>query len=197
MNFWIEHDAEGRVLAAYSGPGEQRALHGGALVDVDRFYNHAQCLFIDGAVLDLGPAPSQRHEIDPAARAWVVPGVSPLQVAQDAKWAEIKAERDRLETAGFPYLGKWIDSDARSVQRITGAVQAAQAALADGAPFEIGWTTADNSVLQLYAEQMMGMTVALAARANTLHVIARQLREEIYAEAATEASVATVAWPTE
>lgn len=197
MNFWIEHDAEGRVLAAYVGAGEQRALQGGILAEVDRLRNPAQCLYIDGVVLDLGPAPSDRHVLDVEARAWVVPGVSELELAQAAKWSQVKAERDRLETSGFPYLGKWIDSDARSVQRITGAVQAAQAALAAGAAFEIGWTCADDSVLKLDAQQMLGMTVALASHANALHVVARDLREVIYAEDATAASVAAVAWPAE
>jgi len=200
MKNWIEHAPSGRIY--FSGRGSELPVAGdhedGILVETEQVVDVARSLYVDGSVLDLGERPSPMHVIDVAARAWALwtpPGSTPLQVAQDAKWAEIKAERDRLETAGFPYFGKWIDSDARSVQRITGAVQSAQAALAAGAAFEIGWTCSDNSVIELDGQEMLGMTVALAAHANDLHVTARGLRALIYAEDATEASVAAVAWP--
>lgn len=192
---YLEVAPDGRIIAA--SESEITALNGGEVVQVDGAVDPLSSLYIDGEVLDVGPRPSFRHVMSPAARSWVVPGTTPLQLAQQAKWDAVKAERDRLETAGFPYLGKWIDSDARSVQRITGAVQSAQAALAAGAPFEIGWTCADNSVIELDGQQMLGMTVALAEHANGLHVTARGLRALIYAVDATESSVAAVAWPEE
>lgn len=200
LHNWFERAPTGQILRAIQAVDEPAAEMGGAIAQSTHPVDPLRMLFVDGALQDFGPPPSPMHVLDAQTQSWVLwgsPGTTQLQVAQAAKWEEIKAERDQLETAGFPYLGKWIDSDARSVQRITGAVQAAQAALAAGTPFEIGWTSADNSVLQLDAEQMMGMTVALAAHANDLHVIARGLRALIYAEDATEASVAAVAWPPE
>lgn len=133
----------------------------------------------------------------PFAGATLLEEATPLERQQSIKWAEIKGERDRRETGGFSYLGKVIDSDSRSVQRIALAVQSAQAAIAGGVAFAISWTCADDSVLELDAQQMLGMTVALADHANALHVVARGLREVIYAEDATAASVAAVAWPAE
>lgn len=84
----------------------------------------------------------------------------------------INTERDRREEAGFGYLGKVFDSNSRSVARITVSVQAAQAALAVGAPFSVEWTTQDNSKITLDAAQMMGAPAALAQYADALHVYA-------------------------
>ncbi|GHC72616.1 hypothetical protein GCM10007320_08610 [Pseudorhodoferax aquiterrae] len=197
MSFWIEHDAEGRVFQLTEGVEAPQPFFGGTVVEIGHRVNTGTVLFLDGELVEFGPRPSDQHVKDAATRTWALVGTTALAQAQDEKWKEVKAERDRLETAGFPYLGKWIDSDARSVQRITGAVQSAQAAIAAGAPFAIGWTCSDNSVIDLDGEQMLGMTVALAAYANALHVTARGLRALIYAEDATEASVAAVAWPAE
>jgi hypothetical protein len=52
-----------------------------------------------------------------------------LEELKTRKWNSVRIERDRLEQAGVPYLGKILDSDAVSVQRIAIAVQAAQAAM--------------------------------------------------------------------
>jgi hypothetical protein len=157
-------------------------------------------VFIGDELHDVGPPPSPLHVLDFATCEWVLwtpPGGSALQVAQAAKWAEIKVERDRLEKAGFEYLGRMVDSDAESALRITGATSAAQAALSIGAPFSIAWTCQDNSVLELDAAQMMGMLVALAHHADQVHQVSRGLRAQIFAKDATESSVAAVAWPTE
>ena len=90
--------------------------------------------------------------------------------------AAINAERDRREEAGFPYQGKVLDSNPRSVQRITTVVLAAQAALAAGQPFSQEWTCADNSTLVLDAAGVIGMPVALALHAATIHGHARALK---------------------
>ena len=99
-----------------------------------------------------------------------------LAAAKAAKLAAINAERDRREREGFPYLGKVLDSNPRSVQRITAAALAAQAALAAGQPFSLDWTCADNSTLTLDAAGMIGMPVALARHAAVLHDHARALK---------------------
>lgn len=195
MSFWIEYDDHGGVLAAYSGAGEQHPLRGGVLIEVDRKYDPNQTMVLDGEVVDFGFRPSQIHTMDPTTRAWVSLGKTELELAQDAKWLQIKRKRDELEAGGFPYLGKVVDSDKLSVQRIALAVQSAQAAISAGAAFEIEWTCADNSTIQLDGPAMAGMPVALAEHANSLHVIARELRASIYAEDATEESVAAISWP--
>lgn len=95
--------------------------------------------------------------------------------------AAISAERDRREENGFPYRGKTLDSTQRSVQRITAAALAAQAALAAGQPFSIDWTTADNSTLTIDATGVIGMPVALAQYAAALHAHSRALKAAVEA----------------
>lgn len=118
--------------------------------------------------------------------------------ARAALLTRINERRDELETAGFTYLDKPLDSDSRSVQRITTAVQAAQVAVAVGQPFALDWTCADNSTLALDAQTMLGMPVALAQHANALHQHSRSLKT--LAEAAeTSADLASInimdGWP--
>lgn len=117
-----------------------------------------------------------------------------LDELKTAKWAEIKAKRDTLEQAGVPYLGKVIDSDTVSVQRIAIAVQAAQAAISAGVEFALDWTCADNTVLTMTAAEVVGMSVALAQHADSLHQTARGLRERIEAATTTE-ELAAIKWP--
>ena len=99
-----------------------------------------------------------------------------LNEAKTFKRNEINTLRDTKEVEGFPYLGKVFDSDARSVQRITVAAQAAQVAKAAGQPFNIVWTAKDNSTVELSADQMIAMPVAIAEYANSLHVTAAGLK---------------------
>jgi hypothetical protein len=99
------------------------------------------------------------------------------------------------ETQGFPYLGKVFDSDPRSVQRISVAVAAAQAALGAGAPFSIDWTCADNSTITMDGQQMAALPVAFAIWGDALHQQAKALRAQIEA-ATTVEDVQAVAWPT-
>jgi hypothetical protein len=110
------------------------------------------------------------------------------------QWDLIKNKRDSLEIVGFPYLGKTIDSDSLSVQRINTAVQAAQAAMAIGMPFSLSWTCQDSSLLVLDGPGMLGMAVALAEYANELHETARSLRSQIDAATTIEA-VKAIVWP--
>lgn len=93
----------------------------------------------------------------------------------------ITAERDRREAAGFAYLDCVLDSTPRSVQRITAAAFAAQAALSAGKSFELEWTCANNSALLLDAAGVVGMPVALAQRADALHQHARLLKQQVLA----------------
>lgn len=200
MKHWIEHAAEGEILLAGRSAELPAAQRGGFVVEVPFAVDPTRSVFLADTVFDVGLRPSRMHVLDFLTCEWALwtpPGSTVLQVAQAAKWAEIKAERDRAEKAGFQYLGRMVDSDAESALRITGATSAAQSALAIGAPFSIAWTCQDNSVLELDAEQMVGMLVALAHHADQVHKLSRGLRALIFAEDATEASVAAVAWPTE
>jgi hypothetical protein len=110
----------------------------------------------------------------------------------------INAERDRLEAAGFSYVGKRLDSTERSVLRFNVAVQAAQAAIAAGQTFQLDWTCADNSELPLDAAGVIGIPVAFALYGNALHQHARALKAAVES-ATTAAELAAVeiygGWP--
>lgn len=121
-----------------------------------------------------------------------------LAELQAAAWLRIKAERDLREQAGAPYLGKILDSDEKSVTRISIAVQAAQAAISAGTAFSLDWTMQDNSVVTMTASEVVGMSVALATHSNGLHLAARVVHEKILAAtdaAGVEASEKAVVWP--
>ncbi|TDQ40945.1 DUF4376 domain-containing protein [Tepidicella xavieri] len=128
-------------------------------------------------------------EADPAAK---------LAAAKTELRARVNAERYRQETMPLTYLGKTFDADERSIQRITGAVQAAQAAVSAGAPFSIDWVCADNTEITLDAQQMIGMPAALMQRVYAVHLHARQLKAAVDA-ATTEADLAAIdiatGWP--
>jgi hypothetical protein len=153
---------------------------------------------------DPGPPADLDHEIETCTAIEPVPAdaaaVGYLRAWKDLDTvkavcrARINTTRDDKEAGVFPYLGHDFDCDPRSVQRINTAVQAAQAALAAGAPFAVEWTAADNVAVAMTAQDLMGMPVALAQYANTLHVTAKTLKAQIDAAATVEAVVA-IGWP--
>lgn len=120
-----------------------------------------------------------------------MPPASTLEEEKAKAWERIKAERNKREQSGVPYIGKVIDSDPTSVQRISVAVQAAQAANKE---FSLDWTMQDNSTVTMNAHQVVGMSIVLAQFTNNLHQTARKLREKI--ETATTADdVKAIKWP--
>lgn len=127
----------------------------------------------------------------PELRPVYVPDIEDLRIQA---WAKIKAERDQKEQSGVPYLGKVLDSDTTSVQRIAIAVQAAQAAVAADLPFTLAWTMQDNTAVKMDAAQVVGMSVALAQYSDSLHQIARGLRAQVET-AKTAEELANIKWP--
>lgn len=110
-----------------------------------------------------------------------------------AKWAEVKAARNRAEFGGFTWDGSTFDSDPPSQSRIQGAAQLASLAQAAGQAFEIEWTLADNAVRTLSGEQVLQVGHALGAHITEVHSRGRQLRAHITA-AGTADEVVAVAW---
>lgn len=102
-----------------------------------------------------------------------------LEEVKEAKRQEIKTLRDSLESGGFNYMGKTLDSDERSVLRITCAALSAQAALVNDTPFTLNWVCKDNSILTLNATETVNLPVALALNGLDLHNRAFFLKEQI------------------
>lgn len=107
-----------------------------------------------------------------------------------AKRAEINQARDATEQGGFEYLGKTFDSDPISCQRISMAAQA-MALAPEGAT--ITWTCQDNSTIDLTAQELVGLVVALAQHSNTCHEKATALKAQIDA-AKTAEELEKITW---
>ena len=128
-----------------------------------------------GCVVEMPVKPSAHHVFDWAAKVWVDP--RSLQDLKDARWAEVRRERDSAEFGGFTWDGSRFDSDALSQQRITGAVTLAMM----NSAFSIDWTLADNTVRTLNAADMIAVGVALGQHVSACHERGRVLRGEIAA----------------
>ncbi|WP_159915906.1 DUF4376 domain-containing protein [Pantoea sp. 18069] len=132
---------------------------------------------------------------DYAGGTWV-PATSSddLELAKLRKWAEVKGERDRLESGGFDVPG-WgcFDSDSESRNRISGAVMAAKIARDASQPYAINWTLADNSTAQLDADGIINVGFTLLAHVDGIHQRSRALFAEIHAAETTEA-VDAIQW---
>lgn len=96
-----------------------------------------------------------------------------------AKRSEINAARDQAEQGGFEYMGKIFDSDPISCQRISCAAQAMQMAIMSEEVPTITWTCQDNSTIDLTAQELLGLVVALAEWSNKCHQKATGLKAQI------------------
>lgn len=125
--------------------------------------------------------------------SWYVLGYAPkkpLNEIKAEKRAEINTARDAAEQGGFEYLGKTFDSDQISAQRISMAAQA-MALAPDGTT--ITWTCQDNSTIDLTAQELVGLVVALAQHSNTCHEKATALKAKIE-EAKSEEELNKINW---
>lgn len=122
------------------------------------------------------------------------PQPTDLEKAKQLRWNRLLSIRDGLESKGFNYLGKTFDGDQRSILRILATAQAATAAALAGQDFDVDWTTADNSIVTMTRDQVLGLPAALATRANEIHMQARELRLALDNAGSVE-QVQEVKWP--
>ena len=120
--------------------------------------------------------------------------VDDIETARARKWADIKAERDRLECGGFdmPGIGRF-DSDADSRARIVGAVTAAKIAKDASQPFNVEWTLADNTAVMLDADQVISVGFAMLTHITSTHEKGRNLQSAIVAAEDAE-SLDAIIW---
>lgn len=120
-------------------------------------------------------------------------GFAPLEELREAKRKEINTARDNAEQGGFEYLGKMFDSDPVSCQRIALASQTAMMAKTAGQEFNVIWTCQDNSTIELNADAMISVSVALTEWSNTCHTKASALKERL-AQATNEDEIKNISW---
>lgn len=148
---------------------------------------------IDPAELIEIERPPQIHEYVDEATREIVCDMDRLRAL---KWAEVKAERDRLEDGHAPTPFGPAQADDRSKVKISGLVQMAQIALGrvkaqaaaeERSPteeeiegcFAEAFTMADNNVVTLSAEMAVALGVAVAAYVSAIHAASRALRARI------------------
>ena len=88
--------------------------------------------------------------------AWV----PDLTASRASAWSVVKRERDKREFAPFTYNGMTFDGDLDAQRRLSGLVSAAKSAIAAGHTFTKDFTLADNTVVQLTAEDFIGIEMA-------------------------------------
>lgn len=115
-----------------------------------------------------------------------------LEELKIIKRAEINAARDEAEQGGFSYMGKMFDSDQVSCLRMTAAAQA-MSLLPASDDSTITWTCQDNSTIDLTAQELVGLVVALATWSNTCHEKATALKAQIDA-AKTAEELEKITW---
>ena len=119
---------------------------------------------------------------------------SDLEDAKLIKWAQIKSRRDQEESNGFVVEGVGtFDSDVQSRTNIIGAALAAKIKIDASEPFSIDWTTRDNTVVPLTAEQAIGLGFDMFTHLDATHQHSRQLFTQIQ-DATTVEEVNTINW---
>ena len=118
--------------------------------------------------VSIGDAPTDNHTFDYSFKQWR--DTRSLDDLKAQKWAEIKSERDRIEFGGFEFEGNIYDSDQISQGRILGAASAGLSQL---------WTLADNTTVNLTADQLVRIYQALQTHTASVHQRGRIAREVI------------------
>ena len=116
------------------------------------------------------------------------PYVPPLEEVQATKLSELKSTRDTLETEPIEYNGNRYDYDDKARDRINAAITALD--ITEGS---IEWTTADNTNVTVTAQDLRNIIAAVAIRSNELHVMYRNLKEQVLA-CTTDEEVAEIVW---
>lgn len=112
--------------------------------------------------------------------------------------ARVNAERDHLETVGFPHAGLWFQSDERSVARLNSTALTASAALMAGQSHAFpDWLADDNTPLPVDAMGVLALQSSLTLHAGALHQHARAIKAQIDAaqDFAQLAAVNLGGWP--
>lgn len=142
-------------------PFANRAKELGWTIKIEESQTEKAC---DGSLWEKGYAPQQ-----------------PLEELKLAKRTEINQARDKAEQGGFEYMGKVFDSDQVSCQRMSMAAQAMQVAMMAEETPTITWTCQDNTTIDLTAQELMGLVVALTEWSNICHQKATALKAQIEA----------------
>lgn len=119
--------------------------------------------------------PSFNHIFDYDLKRWV--DSRTIEEVKEQKWAEIKLSRDLIEFGGFSYGGNVYDSDQVSQGRILGAAMSNT---------DLTWTLQNNESIDLSANELKELFVAMQAHISLTHDRSRAARELIYSATTPE-----------
>jgi len=177
---------DGEILRAIAGSKAQFQINtndGEMFIDVHEAVVSTSYYDFDAKrFVALDPAPSKHHIFDYAQKVWIDPRT--LDEIKDHKWIEIKHQREATEYGGFLFEGYFYDSDMTSQARIANASDLGVA---------MDWTTQDNQVVFLSAEQLKALKMALAQHIALCHEKGRVARKLIY-ESETLEQIASVTY---
>lgn len=117
-----------------------------------------------------------------------------IERAKAVKLVQIDADRIAKETATFTFQGRVFAADMDAERRMVSAAQMASVALAAGRAFTMTWSTVDNTQVELDANGVIDLVMALASHRDTCARVANELKAAVEA-AQSEAELAAVAWP--
>lgn len=123
----------------------------------------------------LGLSPNEYCIFDYELRDWIDP--RSLDELKNAKWNEVKQQRDLLEFGGFEFEGNTFDSDVTAQSRISTVA---------GMGVDIEWTLSDNSTLFMTTADLNGLLNALSLHVASAHERGRLARAAIFAATSKE-----------
>jgi len=123
--------------------------------------------------------PGNNYYWDTSEKTWVLD----LIAVKNNLLVQVMAERDAIEFGPFTYNGMVFDGDLNAQRRLSILVSAAKSSVAAGFSFTKDFTLADNSVVQLTAEDFIGIEMAKLLQVDAAFQEHRQKKAAI--EAAT------------
>ncbi len=164
MYFFAELDANNKVISVIKSP---TYLNSPVLIEIPEMID---IINKNGVIYTYDKATGAiRRSVD-------------IELLKEAKWVEIKLQREQLEFGGFEYAGNIYDSDQVSQSRILGAALAG---------VDQVWTTADNSTVSLTGAELLELYQALQAHIASVHERGRIARLAVE-EATTKEEVESI-----
>lgn len=105
--------------------------------------------------------------------------VTDLTAAKKVAKNRITEWRRKQQDSGFSFNGKVYDSDPISRSIINGAVTMALISIQQGQPYNVSWTTQDNSQVDMDANTIIAFGIAAATSFQALHAQAISLKTPI------------------
>lgn len=152
--------ATGRIMGVMSGYSADLGappMQGCRIMEVSD--STAMPAYHDGTdVVRVPDSPGEWYEWNWVTKVWE--DTRTLEDIKSAAHKEIVRRRDAVEYSQFTYSGMVFDGDSNAQRRLAGYVSAAKSAIAAGHTFTKDFTLADNSVVQLTAEDFIGIEMA-------------------------------------